>query len=83
MLSGLQNTPTVRYEELLAATDGFAPANMVGRGGYGVVYKGYWKHTQVAVKRIQARGDSSVEVSNYLLRFCYAFLVSQLYLIGH
>uniref|UniRef100_A0A914V428 non-specific serine/threonine protein kinase n=1 Tax=Plectus sambesii TaxID=2011161 RepID=A0A914V428_9BILA len=68
MLSGLQNTPTVRFEELLDATDRFAATNMVGRGGYGVVYKGYWKHTHVAVKRIQARGDSSVEQEKERLR---------------
>lgn len=47
LFTGLQNTPLVRYEEILVATDNFAAENILGRGGYGVVYKGSWKHTQV------------------------------------
>uniref|UniRef100_A0A914ZG23 non-specific serine/threonine protein kinase n=3 Tax=Parascaris univalens TaxID=6257 RepID=A0A914ZG23_PARUN len=68
LFTGLQNTPLVRYEEILVATDNFAAENILGRGGYGVVYKGSWKHTQVAVKRIQAKGDSGIEHEKERLR---------------
>ncbi|KHJ40097.1 kinase domain protein [Trichuris suis] len=41
-----------KYEEIKDATDDFSPANVLGQGGYGIVYKGRWKDTVVAVKRI-------------------------------
>uniref|UniRef100_A0A5S6R5X8 non-specific serine/threonine protein kinase n=1 Tax=Trichuris muris TaxID=70415 RepID=A0A5S6R5X8_TRIMR len=41
-----------KYEEIKEATDDFSPANILGQGGYGIVYKGRWKDTIVAVKRI-------------------------------
>jgi hypothetical protein len=34
------NYPRVSYSEIIAATDGFAPANLIGAGKYGSVYKG-------------------------------------------
>lgn len=49
---GLHNTLCINYEDLALATDDFAQSNVLGRGGYGVVYKGMWKHTMVAVKRL-------------------------------
>ncbi|KAL3097025.1 hypothetical protein niasHS_002741 [Heterodera schachtii] len=58
LLNGLQNTPAVTYEDLTVATDGFSPNKIVGRGGYGVVYRGVWKHTPVAIKRIQGKSGS-------------------------
>uniref|UniRef100_A0A183CHQ2 Protein kinase domain-containing protein n=1 Tax=Globodera pallida TaxID=36090 RepID=A0A183CHQ2_GLOPA len=62
LISGLQNTPAVTYEDLATATGGFSSNKIIGRGGYGVVYRGLWKHTQVAIKRIQGKsgGDERV-----------------------
>ncbi|CAJ0933130.1 unnamed protein product, partial [Mesorhabditis belari] len=54
IFTGLQNTPQVSYSELELATDNFSRNNMVGKGGYGVVYRGEWKQTKVAVKRLHA-----------------------------
>ncbi|GMT24091.1 hypothetical protein PFISCL1PPCAC_15388, partial [Pristionchus fissidentatus] len=54
MFSGMKNTPSVTYAELMEATDQFDVNNVIGRGGYGVVYRGEWKQTQVAVKRLSA-----------------------------
>lgn len=67
LLSGLQNTPSVKYEDVLQATNNFSPANILGRGGYGVVYKGVWKHLEVAVKRIQHKKDNSIEVRYFII----------------
>ncbi|VDK49565.1 unnamed protein product [Anisakis simplex] len=68
LLIGLQNTTLVRYEEITIATDHFASENFLGKGGYGVVYKGNWKHTQVAVKCIKAKNDAGIEHDKERLR---------------
>ncbi|CDW54951.1 TKL:IRAK protein kinase [Trichuris trichiura] len=46
-----------KYEEIVDATDNFSPSNVLGQGGYGIVYKGRWKDTVVAVKRISHSKD--------------------------
>lgn len=40
------------YEELSRATSGFSPANLIGRGGYGGVYRGTLDGVPVAVKTL-------------------------------
>ncbi|XP_034237417.1 serine/threonine-protein kinase RIPK-like [Thrips palmi] len=51
--------PMKDYKELEAATNGWNPANILGKGGFGTVYKGLWKNTVVAIKRIEIpKGDS-------------------------
>ncbi len=47
---------TASYSELAAATRNFAVANILGRGGFGPVYRGEWSGQAVAIKRLdQAR----------------------------
>ncbi|KAM3372871.1 hypothetical protein ACQJBY_019661 [Aegilops geniculata] len=47
--------PTYLLETIRAATDGFRPENEIGRGGFGIVYKGQMPDGQeVAVKRLSA-----------------------------
>ncbi|CAL5403851.1 unnamed protein product [Camellia sinensis] len=50
------------YQSLLKAADGFSPANMIGMGSFGSVYKGILDHSEkvVAVKvlNLQFRGAS-------------------------
>lgn len=47
--------PTYQLEIIRAATDGFCPGNEIGRGGFGIVYKGRLSDGQeVAVKKLSA-----------------------------
>uniref|UniRef100_A0A0N4Z321 non-specific serine/threonine protein kinase n=1 Tax=Parastrongyloides trichosuri TaxID=131310 RepID=A0A0N4Z321_PARTI len=58
--SSMENTLTVNYQELVEATNNFADSQILGKGGYGVVYRGCWKHIDVAVKRILPKNQPSV-----------------------
>lgn len=50
LAASLQSTLSIAFADLLQSTNSFSAANILGKGGYGVVYYGYWKHTAVAVK---------------------------------
>ncbi|KAJ1359570.1 hypothetical protein KIN20_018336 [Parelaphostrongylus tenuis] len=66
--SALRNTLTVPYAELQEATSNFSDKNIVGKGGYGVVYVGEWKHTKIAVKRFMAPGNRCGQIQRERLR---------------
>jgi hypothetical protein len=59
----LHHTISLRYAELLIATDQFNVSNIIGKGGYAIVYRGEWKHTTIAVKRIVAKKPENVRCS--------------------
>lgn len=44
----------IQYDELVLATDNWNQNHVLGEGGFGVVYKGNWRHTDVAIKRLKA-----------------------------
>ena len=48
----LGNIPHIDYKELEAATDGWSQHRVLGSGGFGTVYRGTWKNTTWAIKRI-------------------------------
>ncbi|KAK6022983.1 kinase domain protein, partial [Ostertagia ostertagi] len=66
--SALQNTLTVPYTDLQVATSNFADENILGKGGYGVVYVGEWKHTKIAVKRFMSTGTKGAQIQRERLR---------------
>lgn len=53
---------TISYSEIVQATDNFSESHILGKGGFGTVYKGCWKDTTVAIKRLHIR-DKDSEVS--------------------
>jgi interleukin-1 receptor-associated kinase 1 len=61
--------PQIPYEELLIATDNWERRNILGKGGFGTVYKGMWKNTAVAIKRMEQVILSNVVESLYRNKF--------------
>lgn len=53
------NIPEIPLEKLAEATDNWSSENILGKGGFGVVYKGEWLSTKVAIKRLEYRGSRS------------------------
>ncbi|XP_058451461.1 serine/threonine-protein kinase pelle-like [Malaya genurostris] len=51
--------PQFSYEDLRQATNNWSQANEIGKGGFGIVYKGYFKHTFVAIKKIKGINTES------------------------
>ncbi|XP_055638543.1 serine/threonine-protein kinase pelle-like [Toxorhynchites rutilus septentrionalis] len=51
--------PQFDYAELCNATDNWSPSNELGKGGFGVVYKGWFKNTLVAIKKIKGQNTES------------------------
>ncbi|XP_050440658.1 serine/threonine-protein kinase pelle-like isoform X2 [Adelges cooleyi] len=54
-------TPLITYNELEKATNNWDKANILGKGGFGVVFKGIWKNTAVAIKRLEAQKGAEQE----------------------
>ncbi|XP_045604643.2 uncharacterized protein [Procambarus clarkii] len=55
------SVPVIPYKELEEATALWSRDHLLGRGGFGCVFKGTWKNTEVAVKRIEPHGNASLD----------------------
>lgn len=53
--------PHISYNELKEATRNWHDDNKRGHGGFGIVYQGTWKHTDVAIKKLRRPKDDSSE----------------------
>lgn len=51
-VSGIQNVIQYTYKQLRNATDDFSPANKIGEGGFGSVYKGRLKDGRTAAIKV-------------------------------
>lgn len=49
------NTPLITYTVLEQATNYWNKSNILGKGGFGIVFKGIWKNTDVAIKRLESQ----------------------------
>ncbi|UYV69507.1 IRAK1 [Cordylochernes scorpioides] len=77
----------VPFEEIVAATDNFNERNVLGKGGFGIVYKGTWKKNTVAIKCLKlginlgavyrARIDNILNLYGVCLREDYPCLIYQ------
>ncbi|CAN1324450.1 Proline-rich receptor-like protein kinase PERK5 [Linum perenne] len=84
-VGGVGSGGTFSFEELHAATDGFAPSNLLGQGGFGYVHKGVLTNgKEVAVKSLKAgsgQGDREFQAEvDIITRVHHRYLVT---LVGY
>ncbi|XP_052744872.1 serine/threonine-protein kinase pelle isoform X3 [Bicyclus anynana] len=54
--------PMLKYEDLKEATNNWSESNLLGRGGFGQVFKGEWKLSLVAVKKLSSNDAKNKEL---------------------
>lgn len=57
LVESFGHLPQIPYPELLSATNNWDRRNILGKGGFGVVFRGFWKNTSVAIKRMEQRAN--------------------------
>lgn len=67
-LKHLLNIPEIPIEQLEEATNKWAEENILGKGGFGTVYRGEWISTKVAVKKLEYRASRSSSYKDHLVQ---------------
>jgi hypothetical protein len=67
-LKDLLNIPEIPIEKLEEATNKWAEENVLGKGGFGVVYKGDYLSTKVAIKKLEYRESRSGTSKDHLVQ---------------
>jgi interleukin-1 receptor-associated kinase 1 len=60
--------PEIDFRELQDATNNWSTENILGKGGFGTVFKGIWKYTAVAIKKVENRAGESLEMTKIQLQ---------------
>jgi len=60
--------PEIPIEQLEEATNHWAEANILGKGGFGTVYRAEWLSTKVAIKKLEYRESRSGTSRDYLMQ---------------
>ncbi|XP_042435918.1 G-type lectin S-receptor-like serine/threonine-protein kinase At4g27290 isoform X1 [Zingiber officinale] len=55
------NLPSFDFAAIVQATDNFSSSNKLGEGGFGPVYKGRLKETEIAVKRLSKTSEQGAD----------------------
>lgn len=56
----------INYDELVRATQNWSPENKIDQGGFGKVYRGEFKNTEVAIKAMDYKKDPTNKRKLYL-----------------
>lgn len=71
----------IQYDELVLATDNWNQDRVLGEGGFGVVYKGNWRHTDVAIKRLKAEVGVTLQYTWFMRCLIICIVISFLFFI--
>ena len=64
LLEGMDNMD-IMYKELMLGTDDFSQDRVIGSGGFGIVYRGELKGTQVAIKRLKGIDNVAQAINEF------------------
>ena len=60
----VSSIPEIKYHELVEATGNWSEKNVLGKGGFATVFKGSWRNTFYAIKRVELNQGKSVSNSS-------------------